>query len=86
MWTYHTSHKYKDIESNSEVSFISQLYRVGVYGIVNNDSANQFNMTPKDIVKLEKALKNAEKLGLISNLEFGREIKVKKIDGFFVEI
>lgn len=79
-WKYHTSHNYK--RDGQEVSAITQLYQVGVYMIINSDPALQFNMTPNQMVSLERKLKKSKD---ITDLEFGREITVID-DGLYKEL
>lgn len=83
--TYHTNHSYKD-KDGTEVKFVTQLYQVGVYGIVNNNPALQGNFTPPAISKLEKKLKAEEAAGTITDLQFGPKIKVSDESGLWEEI
>lgn len=86
-WNYHVSHSYIVIKDNVKGNFQTQLYQTGVYGIINGDSAMQFNLTPNDIVKIEKNLKKDEANKIIKDLVFGREITViEDIEGFYKEI
>lgn len=85
-WTYHESHKYKDSKTNKEFQMITQLYKVGVYTIVNGDPAWQTSMTPNQIVKIEKHLKKMEEKGDIKDLEFGISITVSDDSGFYEEV
>ena len=84
-WKYHTSHAYKTGEGK-EISFMSQLYKIGVYGIVNNDPDMQISTTPGKMAILEKKLKKEQKEGKITDLVFGREITVSDETGFFEEV
>lgn len=84
-WTYHRCHSYKD-GNGEEINFQSQLYKVGVYGIFNNDPAMQIATTPAQIVILEKKLKKQEKDGKISDLVLWGEITVSNETGFFEEV
>jgi hypothetical protein len=84
-WTYHTSHSYKD-KDGKEYSFQSQLYQVGVYGIINGDPSMQMNIPPSALVKMEKKLKEQEKKGEIVDLVFGREITVTDDDSLYKEV
>lgn len=84
-YTYHRSHSYK--LGNIDVTFITQLYKVGIYGIINNDPDMQGSFTPARLVTLEKKLKKEEEEGEISNLEFGKPITVQKSkDGLLEEV
>lgn len=85
-WKYHTSHSFVHIPTGTETSFVSQLYKVGVYGIVDNDPSLQFNLKPQDIVKLEKKLHKDLVDGVIRDLVFGREITVSDETGFYEEV
>lgn len=73
-FTYHTSYHYED--ENGKHSFLTQLYQVGVYGIIDGRPELQGSYKPKDIVKIEKKLKKLEEEGKIKNLDFGRKITV----------
>ena len=75
-WKYHTFLKFKDGKDNSEHTLTTQLYRTGIYGIWNNDSAQQGNYTAGQMVSINKKLKQLEVKGTIKELEFGREITV----------
>lgn len=88
-WKYHTSHKcvYMDKGKEYPISFVTQLYQVGVYGIVNGDAGSQGGYTPNQLVTMERRLKKQQEAGIIKDLEFGREIIVTTDeDGFFVEV
>lgn len=82
--TYHKSHTF--VENSTKIECITQLYGIGVYLIVNNNPAEQYTMQPKDIVRLEEHLKEAEKKGNITNLEFGMPITVTKESGLWEEV
>lgn len=84
-WTYHTSHSYTT-NKGEKVSFVTQLYQVGVYVIVNNDPSMQGNFSPSDIVKVEKKLLIRQKKGEITDLVFGREITVTNDSGPYKEV
>lgn len=85
-YKYHTSHSYVGIEGK-EIKVLTQLYQIGVYYIINNDSSLQGTGSPQQMVKMEKSLKTAQEKGEISNLEFGRQIVVQKDqDGFWKEV
>lgn len=74
-YTYHKSHSYKTKEG-VEVNFLTQLYSIGIYAIVNNDAQMQLNLTPSQLVNIEKKLKKQEEKGNITNLKFGTSITV----------
>jgi hypothetical protein len=79
---YHTSHSFVDDKGNT-ISFATQLYQIGVYGIINNNPTMQGTFKPKDIVKIEKQLNKQKENGQITELTFGREIEVAEVDGFW---
>lgn len=83
--SYHVSHSFVDNKGNT-ISFATQLYSIGVYGIVNNNSAMQGNFTPQQIVKVEKHLNKQKENGEITDLKFGRQIEVAKVDGLWQEV
>lgn len=83
---YHVTHSFVEVETDVKHSFITQLYQVGVYGILDNNPSYQFNLTPQQIVKIEKRLKKQLENGEIKDLEFGREITVTDESGFWVKI
>lgn len=85
-WTYHTSHSFVDVESGIKHTALTQLYQVGVYMIADNDPALQFNLEPKNMVSIEKRLKELELENEIKNLSFGKQITVTTIDGFYEQI
>lgn len=62
-------------------SFVTQLYQVGVYCIVNNDPAQQCSLTPKDMAKFARGLRKDQESGKITDLQFGREIIVSTDTG-----
>ncbi len=84
-WKYHLTHSFKDAEREHHA--VTQLYKVGVYMIVNNDPRLQFNMTPNQMVTMERKLKKSLEKEDISDLQFGKEITViENEDGFYEEI
>lgn len=85
IYTYHASHSYTTSEGK-EVQFYTQLYNIGIYGIVNNDPGMQAGFEPLDIVKIEKRLNKEFSEGTIKGLKFGREIKVSDASGFWEEV
>jgi hypothetical protein len=74
--TYHKSHSFVDNEGNKH-TFITQLYQVGVYGILDGDPSMQGNFTPQQIKKMEKDLEKAQKEGKIKSFELGVPITVE---------
>lgn len=84
-YKYHRSHSYT--KEGFKVSLITQLYKVGIYGIINGDPGMQGTFTPSGLVTLEKKLKKEEEEGEVSNLEFGKPITVhKNEDGLWEEV
>jgi hypothetical protein len=85
-WTYSRSLTFKDAEG-TEFNMISQLYKIGVYVIINNDPGMQYNLTPSQMVKTEKQFKKSFEAGDITDLVLGRLITVTKDkEGFYIEI
>lgn len=82
--TYHNFHSY--IADGKKITCITQLYKVGVYAIINNDPALQFNWTPMKIRATEKKLRKQEADGNITDLVFGREMVVSDSTGFWEEV
>jgi hypothetical protein len=70
-------------EDGVKMSYMTQLYQVGVYIIFNNDSSMQGNMKPSQMLKLVKKLKDGEKAGRITGLCPGCEISVSNKTGFW---
>lgn len=85
-FTYHKSHSFVDVETGQKITFATQLYLIGVYGIMNNNSSMQGNYEPKDIVKAEKNFVKLQEQGIIKDLVFGTSITVAQIDGFWKEV
>jgi hypothetical protein len=89
--TYHKTHSYKfiDEESNQEmtINFITQLYQIGVYFIINNDPLQQGGIKPNEFKRIEKSLKKQEENGEITDLVFGSPITViEDDDGLWKEV
>ena len=84
--TYHVQHSYVDVETNLKFDFQSQIYQIGVYGIVNGESHMQVSLEPSDMVKIDKKLKKMEESGKIKDLQFGRLITVSDATGFWEEV
>ena len=86
-YKYHTSLSFVDVESGETFSFLTQLYQIGVYLIINNNPALQYNLAPSSIMKQEKHILKLFKNGSIKDLKLGRAITViKNEDGFYVEL
>jgi len=80
VWEYSMSHSYNVVLKDISISttMLSQVYMVGVYVILNNDPRLQLTCTPENMISVEKKLKEAETAGKITDLVFGRRIKVIK--------
>jgi hypothetical protein len=82
---YHKSHSFVDSRGN-KISFATQLYKIGIYGIVNNNPSMQGNFTPQQMVKIEKQLNKQKENGEITELTFSLPITIEKVDGFWQEV
>ena len=88
-WKYHKSFCFVVPTKDHGVikySFQTQLYTCGVYGIWNNDSSEQGNYTPNQLVSMEKKFKKDFEDGKINDLVFGCEITVTDETGFYEEV
>lgn len=86
VWFYHRTHSFVDAETGAKISMLTQLYKTGVYAIVNNDSSQQYVLSPKDLMRVEENLKKAVESGEIIELEFHSPITVVKDEkGLFIE-
>lgn len=83
--TYHKSHSYVN-EKGVKISVITQLYQIGIYGIINGNPSLQFTSNPKDLAKLEKKLKKEQEEGKITDLQFGLPITVTNESRFWKEV
>lgn len=82
---YHKSHSFVDLEGKTN-NFFTQLYNIGVYGILNNDPSTQGNWSPQEIRKMEKELVKAKEKEQIKDFELGIPITVTDESGLWVEI
>ena len=80
--TYHKQHRYTDPEGK-QVELNTQLYKIGVYGIINADPALQFNLEPSQLAELEEKLIKDEESGEIKDLELNYEVTVDDSTGFW---
>jgi|JI9StandDraft_2_1071091.scaffolds.fasta_scaffold1468519_1 hypothetical protein len=85
-FTYHKSHSFVDVESGQKITFATELYQIGVYGIMNNNSSMQGHYEPKNIVKAEKNFVKLQEQGIIKDLVFGTPITVAEVNGFWEEV
>lgn len=85
-WKYHITHSFKGSDGK-KYSGLTQLYQIGVYMIADNNPRLQFNITPNQMVSMERRLEKSFEKGEISDLEFGREITViENEEGFYEEL
>lgn len=88
-YTYHKSHKAVYLGEKGEnitMHFVTQLYQVGIYGIVNGDASMQGSYEPKQLVNMEKKLRKQLKEGKVLSLEFGTPITVTDESGLWKEV
>jgi len=85
-YKYHTSFSFTDSQDGSKHNFVTQLYKVGVYGIWDGQSGAQGGYVPSGLVRQEKHMKKFQEEGKIKDLVFGREIVVSDETGFWEEV
>ena len=83
--TYHKSHSFIDNEEKSH-TFLTQLYKIGVYGILDNDSNFQGDFTPQQIKKIESNLQKQVDNKEIKEFTLGIPITVTDKTGFWEEV
>ena len=83
--TYHKSHSFVDKDGEAH-TFVTQLYEVGVYGILDNNPRWQGHFTPNQIKKMEKNLQKEKNAGNIQSFELGIPITVSDESGFWKEV
>lgn len=83
--TYHKSHTYID-NNNVEHTFTTQLYQIGVYGILDGNPALQGSFAPNQIVRIEKSLIKLKDKGDIKDFTLGLPITVTNENGFWEEV
>jgi len=73
---------------NGETHTIAtQLYMTGIYGIFDNDPAQQMNLSGGQVEKLFKDIQKDFDNGKITKLELRSPITITKDeDGFYVEV
>ena len=89
VWAYSPCHSFTLITPKGSIDskMQSQLYKIGVYVILDDNPSMQFGLTPARIMGVEKKLKKDEIAGKITNLVFSSPIKVTTDDdGFFIQI
>ena len=85
VYSYYTYASFNFDGKNHNVK--TQLYKVGIYVIWNDDPAMQGNITPHQAQKLFKEIQKDFDDEKITDLVLGRPIKVTKDeDGFLVEV
>lgn len=77
-YTYNVSASWILKETGKQFSFMTQLYQIGVYFIMNNDPSAQAGLSPSQMQKMCKQLKKELDNGIITDLVFGREITVSE--------
>ena len=80
-WSYPICMEWKDTEGKIN-SYATQLYKVGVYCTINNDPSSQMNLTPAEIVKMTKKIKNEFEVIAERN---SITVTIDK-DGFYVKL
>jgi hypothetical protein len=84
VYTYHISHQF--ISKGKKMDMMTQLYKIGVYAIINSDPSLQTGIDPPQMVKMEKDLNKSFASGKITELRYGRAISVyEDKDGFWTE-
>lgn len=86
IYSYHVSYSYFDIKLNKSIVILTQLYIIGIYIIINNNPSEQYNLSPKNLVKIDKDINNKEEKNLIKNLIKGRKINVIETNNGYEEI
>lgn len=83
--TYHKSHKWVDYR-DVEHTFVTQLYQIGVYCILDGNPALQGNFTPSQIVRIEAKLQKKLDNKKIKSFELGIPITVHIKNGLWEEV
>lgn len=74
------------LPDGSTEKYQSQLYETGVYIIFNNDTPLQSIEEPSGMQKMCKKLQKDLETGKITSINWGREITVAQVDGFWKEV
>lgn len=82
-WTYYRSGKML-LKDGTATSFATQLYQIGVYLIIDNNSALQGGTHPKNMERLVKDWEKKKEEG--ATILWGSSITVTEEDGFFEEV
>jgi hypothetical protein len=83
--TYHKTHSFIG-RDGSQHQFTTQLYKTGVYGIMDNDSSMQVSFTPQKVKSIEKKLQKGVDSGELKSFELGVPITVTDASGLWEEI
>ena len=85
-WSYAVSISFVVKKGGSKHSYTTQLYKIGVYCIFDNDPSQQASLKPNDLVSILKKIRADEKKGVVTNVKVGRMITVTTdADGFYCE-
>jgi hypothetical protein len=80
--TYHKWHTFID-DKGIEHRFNTQLYSIGVYGILDDNSSMQGSFTPQQVKRIEKNLIKEKEKGIIKDFTLGEPITVTDASGFW---
>ena len=83
--TYHKSHTFIDKEGKEHI-FVTQLYKIGIYGILDNNPQSQGSFTPQTIKKIEKNLIKLKEKNKIKDFTLGLPITVTNKNGVWEEV
>ena len=72
-----------EFNDNTTFQYVTQLYQLGVYIIMNKNPQLQFESTPQ---RMEKFVNQMLKDDKIKSVDKGRIINVQEVDGFFKEV
>ena len=84
-YSYYMSGSFK--KDDISFSFVTQLYKTGIYTILNNDPELQFSQNPSGMVKTQKRIQEDFDNDVIQDLVWGKQITVIKDDnGLYQEV
>lgn len=87
IYKYYTSCSYIDVKTDIQHTVTTNLFKVGIYIIFDNNPKYQGNTTPQLMQKFIKRLQRDVQSNKIKDLILGREINVTKDDnGYLVEV